>query len=105
MRNKHNKLANTFLLTGFHPKDRISDTYLKGTMKLLDTPIGKTVRIIQYNGGKGVRFKLHQLGLTPGKDIKVLRHAPLGGPLMIDVEGRSLALGRGIAARIKVEMN
>lgn len=74
-------------------------------MRLLETPKGKTVRIIEYNGGKGVRFKLRQLGLTPGKEVKVLRHAPLGGPLMIDVEGRSIALGRGIAARIKVEIN
>jgi len=74
-------------------------------MKLLETPKGTTVRIIEYNGGKGVGFKLRQLGLTPGKEVKVLRHAPLGGPLMIDVEGRSIALGRGIAARIKVETN
>ena len=74
-------------------------------MKLLETPKGKIVRIIEYNGGKGVSFKLRQLGLTPGKEVKVLRHAPLGGPLMIEVEGRSIALGRGIAARIKVEMN
>jgi len=74
-------------------------------MRLLETPKGKTVRIIEYKGGKGVSLKLRQLGLTPGKEVKVLRHAPLGGPLMIDVEGRSIALGRGIAARIKVEMN
>jgi len=74
-------------------------------MRLLETPKGKTVRIIEYNGGKGVSYKLRQLGLTPGKEVKVLRHAPLGGPLMIDVEGRFVALGRGIAARIKVEMN
>jgi len=74
-------------------------------MRLLETPKGKTVRIIEFNGGKGVSFKLRQLGLTSGKEVKVLRHAPLGGPIMIDVEGRSIALGRGIAARIKVEMN
>jgi len=72
-------------------------------MKLLDSPKGKIVRIIDYTGGKGVGFKLRQLGLSPGREVKVLRHAPLGGPIMIDVEGRSIALGRGIAARIKVE--
>lgn len=72
-------------------------------MKLLDSPKGKIVRIIDYTGGKGVGFKLRQLGLCPGREVKVLRHAPLGGPIMIDVEGRSIALGRGIAARIKVE--
>ena len=72
-------------------------------MQLLDIPKGQKVRIINYRGGKGVGFKLRQLGLTPGKEIKVLRYAPMEGPIMIDVEGRSVALGRGIAARIQVE--
>lgn len=72
-------------------------------MKLLDAPKKKPVRIITYSGGKGVDFKLRQLGLTPGREVKVLRLAPLGGPVMVDVDGRSVALGRGIAARIQVE--
>lgn len=72
-------------------------------MKLLDAPKNVPVRIINFSGGKGVDSKLRQLGLTPGREVKVLRYAPLGGPVMVDVEGRSVALGRGIAARIKVE--
>jgi Fe2+ transport system protein FeoA len=27
----------------------------------------------------------------------------MGGPILVDVEGRSVALGRGIASRVKVE--
>ena len=73
-------------------------------MKLLDAPKNKPVRIIDYTGGKGVDKKLRQLGLIPGRKVKVLRFAPIGGPVMVDVEGRSVALGRGIAARIQVEM-
>jgi len=72
-------------------------------MKLLDAPKKKLVRIITYTGGKGVDLKLRQLGLTPGREVRVLRLAPLGGPVMVDVDGRSVALGRGIAARIQVE--
>ena len=72
-------------------------------MKLLEVTKGKTVRILDYSGGKGVAQKLRQLGLTPGREVKVLRFAPLGGPIMVDVEGRSVALGRGIAARVQVE--
>ena len=73
-------------------------------MKLLDTPKNETVRIIDYEGGKGVGFKLRQLGLCPGRKVKVLRFAPMGGPVMIDIDGRSVALGRGIAARVTVEV-
>lgn len=72
-------------------------------MKLLDSPKGQIVRVIDYQGGKGVSHKLRQLGLSPGREVKVLRYAPLGGPVMIDVEGRSVAIGRGIAARVQVE--
>ncbi len=72
-------------------------------MRLLDSPKGELVRIIDYRGGRGVGYKLRQLGLSPGREVKVLRYAPLGGPLMIDVAGRSVALGRGIAARVTVE--
>ena len=73
-------------------------------MKLLDAPKNQTVIIVEYEGGKGVGFKLRQLGLCPGREVRVLRYAPLGGPVMIDIGGRSVALGRGIADRVKVEV-
>jgi len=73
-------------------------------MTLLDSPKGELVRIINFRGGKGVGFKLRQIGLSPGREVKVLRYAPMGGPLMIEVAGRSVALGRGIAARVTVEV-
>jgi len=72
-------------------------------MKLLDVPKGQMVRIINYRGGKGVDFKLRQLGLSPGREVKILRFAPMGGPVMIDLGGRSIAVGRGIAAQVQVE--
>jgi Fe2+ transport system protein FeoA len=74
-------------------------------MRLLDVPKGQFVKIIDYRGGKGVYSKLRQLGLTPGREVKILRYAPLGGPVMIDIGGRSVALGRGIAARIQVKVD
>jgi ferrous iron transport protein A len=72
-------------------------------MKLLDAPKNIPIRLVGYMGGKGVETKLRHLGLTPGREIKVLKLAPIGGPIMVDVEGRSVALGRGIAAKIQVE--
>jgi ferrous iron transport protein A len=72
-------------------------------MNLLDTPKGRTVKILDFKGGKGLESKLRQLGLNPGRQVKVLRYAPMGGPMMLDVEGRSVAIGRGIAARVIVE--
>lgn len=70
---------------------------------MLGAPKGKTVRITDYSGGRGINFKLRQMGLCPGREVKVIRYAPMGGPILVDVEGRSVALGRGIASRVKVE--
>ncbi|MGI6741739.1 MAG: FeoA family protein [Brevefilum sp.] len=72
-------------------------------MNLLVAPKNKIYRIVAYNGGRRVEFKLRQLGLSPGRKIKVIRYAPMGGPIMLDVEGRTVAIGRGIAARVEIE--
>ena len=71
-------------------------------MQLLQVQNGRTVRVLKINGGQGLAHKLHQLGLLPGDRAKVLRHAPLGGPVLVEVEGRSIALGRGVASKIEV---
>jgi len=47
--------------------------------------------------------RLTQLGFLPGNKIRVIRTAPFRGPLLIDVEGREIVLGRGIAHHILVE--
>jgi ferrous iron transport protein A len=73
-------------------------------MKLLiDVQCGTKVRIISFQGGKGVQAKLRQLCILPGECVKVVKRAPFHGPIMIETEGRSVALGRGVAAKIEVE--
>ena len=74
-------------------------------MTLTQVKTGQTVRIMRFDGGLGFEHKLRQLGLFPGDSARVLRHAPLGGPILIEVEGRSIALGRGVASRVIVESN
>jgi ferrous iron transport protein A len=72
-------------------------------MTLIQAQSGQTVRIASFNGGIGLEHKLRQLGLVPGDTARVLRFAPLGGPILIEVDGRSIALGRGVAAKVIVE--
>jgi len=47
--------------------------------------------------------KLRQYGLHVGDEVRVLRTAPLGGPVLIEVNGRELAIGRDVAENILVE--
>ena len=61
------------------------------------------VRVVSFDGGSSLRSKLIQYGIHPGDQLCLLRIAPLGGPLLVECNGREIALGRGVAAKIIVE--
>jgi len=60
------------------------------------------VRFIR--GGKMAVKRLHDLGVTAGTKIELKSCAPLGGPVEITVRGSDLAIGRGLASKIFVEV-
>ena len=47
--------------------------------------------------------RLAQLGFLPGNKVRVIRSAPFHGPLLLEVEGREIVLGRGVCQHIIVE--
>jgi len=63
----------------------------------------KSAKIIRIAGGKNARLILGQLGIGVGSEVKVLRNAPFAGPILLENSGTSVAIGRGIAAKIIVE--
>jgi len=54
--------------------------------------------------GWGFRKRLEDMGLTPGTKVTVVKSAPFNGPLEVYVRGSRLAIGRGMAERIFVEV-
>ena len=48
--------------------------------------------------------RLTDLGLTPGTNVTVVKSAPFNGPLEVCVRGSRLAIGRGMASRILVDV-
>lgn len=48
--------------------------------------------------------RLCDLGLTPGTKVTVVKSAPFNGPLEVNVRGSRLAIGRGMANRILVDV-
>jgi ferrous iron transport protein A len=70
-------------------------------LRLLDVPIGNHVRMAKADGA--LNKKLQMYGLHAGDRLCLLRIAPLGGPLLVEVNGREIALGRSVAERIFVE--
>lgn len=71
-------------------------------MRLSEAPLNITVRVIDVEG-RGLQTKLSQHGLFDGDCLRVLRYAPMHGPLLIECNGRLLALGRRMAMKVFVE--
>jgi len=69
---------------------------------LLNVPNGRRARLISIS--ERLNSKLAQYGLYVGDFVRVLRIAPLGGPLLVEVNGREIALGRTVAEKIFVEV-
>jgi ferrous iron transport protein A len=62
------------------------------------------LRILLITGGWEVRRSFNQIGIQPGDHIRVLRHAPFGGPLVIDNQGTQVAIGKQLAQKIRIEV-
>jgi ferrous iron transport protein A len=72
-------------------------------MNLLNVENGRWVMIKGFRGGRGIQKRLAQLGFLPGNQARIIRSAPFHGPLLLQVEGREIVLGRGVAAHVIVE--
>lgn len=63
------------------------------------------VKVMSISGGWGIRQRLSCLGIHPGDLITVKRSAIMRGPILISVHGNQVALGRGVAGKIIVEVD
>ncbi len=71
---------------------------------LSDLEIGKRAKITGYaEKNKALRKKLLAMGLVKGTEIKVIRTAPLGDPVEIEVRGFQLSLRKEEAQALNVE--
>jgi len=75
-------------------------------VRLTEAPQGVPLRLIDVLGGHGVRRRLMALGFHQGDLIERNSDALLGGPVLVKnlTAGSSVALGRGIAQKIIVEI-
>jgi Fe2+ transport system protein FeoA len=76
-----------------------------GTITSIQLTPGKGQRHGQGHGSWGFARRLIDMGLTPGAQVTVVKSAPFHGPLEVLVRGSRLALGRGMAEKIVVEVD
>lgn len=72
-------------------------------MTLAQAREGQVVIVKSLEGGFGFRRRLLGLGIHPDQKLKVLKSGILGGPILVEVQGAEVAIGRGAANKVEVE--
>ena len=71
---------------------------------LRDLRLGERARLVDFGLTDAVfRRRLLSLGVTRGVEIRIVRVAPLGCPVQIDVRGTSLTLRKSEAIHLQWE--
>jgi Fe2+ transport system protein FeoA len=77
-----------------------TDLQLSG-MPLAMAPVGQAMRLLAIDAGQRLTHRLTELGLTPGVELMIVQDS--GGPLLLAVRDSRVAVGRGMAHKMRVE--
>ena len=64
---------------------------------------GQRGRVVNLGEKGPVRRRLMDMGITPGVEIEIVKVAPLGDPIEINLRGYELSLRKSEAEQIKIE--
>jgi len=62
---------------------------------------GEVVTVVGVNAGRGLTKRLADMGLVPGTKLRIV-NSQMSGPIMVEVRGSRLVLGRGVAQKVMV---
>jgi ferrous iron transport protein A len=79
---------------------RIKDELARQTLAMI--PVGNLAKIISLDAKNPAAKRLMEMGITPGISVRVVKTAPLGCPIEIQVRGYHLALRKNEADAIEV---
>lgn len=71
-------------------------------LTLKDVKIGETCTVVKLHGEGAIKRRIMDMGITKGVVIKVVKVAPLGDPIEINVRGYELSLRKADADLIEV---
>lgn len=72
-------------------------------MNLSQVAIGKSCKIVSLNGEGALKRRIMDMGLTKKTAVKVVKYAPLGDPIELELRGYSLSIRKSEAEKIEVE--
>ena len=72
-------------------------------MTLYDLAVGKSGKILKNHAQGAIKQRFMDMGITKGTIIKVLKVAPLGDPMEIEIRGYNLSVRKDDAREIEIE--
>ena len=72
-------------------------------MTLNEVPVGGVCTVTKLNGTGKLRRRIMDMGITKGVEIKVVKIAPLGDPMELNVRGYELSIRKNEAEIIEVK--
>lgn len=73
-------------------------------MTLKEMKPGQSGQVVSIGEKGPLKRRIMDMGITPGTAVKVIKTAPLGDPVEINVRGYELSLRKEEAARIEIQV-
>ena len=70
---------------------------------LRDIPVGSSCTVKALTGTGAVKRRIMDMGLTKGAKVKVVKVAPLGDPIQVNVRGYELSIRKDEAGKVEVD--
>ena len=71
---------------------------------LLELPVGRSGRIAPPLGSASIPSRLEDLGFVPGTVLRMIRRAPFGDPIELEIRGYRLCLRAEQIVGLRVEL-
>ncbi len=73
--------------------------------KLVQLGNNEQGEISSVEGGVTAKEKLETLGIRPGKKVRKVSSQAFRGPVVINIDGRNIAMGHGLAQKVIIDSN
>lgn len=71
---------------------------------LSDMKRGERATVKECPAGYMLKGRLESMGVREGKTLEMISSQLMGGPIIIEIDGRHIAIGKGMAKRITVSV-
>lgn len=76
----------------------------KKTRPLDQLAMGASGQVVEVNESGVLSKRIMEMGVVPGAELKVIKSAPLGDPIEVEIQGYHLALRKSEARLISVRL-